>query len=212
MTAIATVVFLFSKFVEGTWVVVVAVPAFVYLFVRIHAYYQRAGRDLGLGTLPGKPQPQPSLVIVPVTAVSRLTKHAISEALSLSRDVIAVTVVLDSDQHAAPSGDLQDEWARWDPGVPLRVLHTDYASVVGPIVSFIDQLREHHDEQIVVLIPVVVPERVRYRVLHNQIDLVLSSALRSRTYVVVARVQLPLETLAQETDGVGPAPSDPSTR
>ncbi len=44
MTAIATVVFLFSKFLEGAWVVVVAVPAFVLLFVRIHSYYRRAGK------------------------------------------------------------------------------------------------------------------------------------------------------------------------
>ncbi len=40
MTAIATVVFLLSKFLEGAWVVVVAVPLFVLLFVRIHAYYR----------------------------------------------------------------------------------------------------------------------------------------------------------------------------
>ena len=43
ITAIATVVFLVSKFTEGAWVVVVAVPAFVFLFLRIHAYYERAG-------------------------------------------------------------------------------------------------------------------------------------------------------------------------
>jgi len=39
------------------------------------------------------------------------------------------------------------------PGVPLQVLHTDYASIVAPIVSFIDELRAHDDRQIVVLIP-----------------------------------------------------------
>ena len=44
MTAIATVVFLLTKFLEGAWVVVVAVPLFVFLFVRIHAYYEHVGR------------------------------------------------------------------------------------------------------------------------------------------------------------------------
>ncbi len=62
MTAIATLVFLFSKFLEGAWVVVVAIPTFVFLFVRIHAYYGRVGRDLGLGTIPQKPEAQRSLV------------------------------------------------------------------------------------------------------------------------------------------------------
>ena len=208
MTAIATVVFLFSKFLEGAWVVVVAVPTFVLLFVRIQAYYGRVAHELGLGSRQAKPAAQRSLVVVPVAAVSRLTRHALCEALSLSQDVVAVTVVLDTgDEGEAHSRVLEEEWAAWDPGVPLRVLHTDYASVVQPIVAFIDELRDHHDEQIVVLIPVVVPERVRYRFLHNQIDLVLSSALRSRTDVVVARVGLPIETLAQESKVADPAPS-----
>ena len=94
MTAIATVVFLFSKFLEGAWVVVVAVPTFILLFVRIHAYYKSAAHDLGIGSAQEKPEARQSLVIVPIISVSRLTVHAISEALSFSQDVVAVTVVL----------------------------------------------------------------------------------------------------------------------
>ena len=41
---VATVVFLLTKFTEGAWVVVIAVPAFIVLFTRIHRYYRRAGR------------------------------------------------------------------------------------------------------------------------------------------------------------------------
>ena len=80
-----------------------------------------------------------------------------------------------------------------DPGVPLRILHTEYSSVVGPIIALIDELRERNDKQIVVLIPVVIPNRLRYRILHNQIDHVLSAALRTRTDVVVARIAMPLQ-------------------
>jgi hypothetical protein len=195
ITAVATVVFLFTKFTAGAWVVVVAVPFFVGLFLRIHAYYERAGRDLGLGSVPPPPRPKACVVIVPVTGVSRLTAHAISEAMCMSAEVLAVHVALDSGDHGdAQQPSLEEEWADWDPGVPLRVLHTEYASVVDPIVALIDELRKERREQIVVLIPVVVPARVRYRLLHTQIDLVLSAALRSRTDVVVARVGMPLET------------------
>jgi amino acid transporter len=212
MTAIATVVFLFSKFLEGAWVVVVAVPLLVFLFVRIHAYYERAARDLGIGSPQPEPESRPSLVIVPVTSVSRLTVHAISEALSLSKEVIAITVVPeDEGEGEARARSLEQDWAKWNPGVALRVLHSEYASVVQPIISFIDDLRSHDDRQIVVLIPVVIPERARYRLLHNQIDLVLSSALRSRPDVVVARVQLPLEQLASEPGETGNASTGPGT-
>jgi hypothetical protein len=194
MTAVATAVFLFSKFLEGAFVVVIAVPTFVLLFLRIHAYYVRAASELGIGARQDKPVGKNSLIIVPVTAISRLTLHAVSEALSLSRDVVAVTVVIDSRENAGADAErLQRDWSTWDPGVPLRILHTDYASVVDPIVAFIDDLLTHDPRQIVVLIPVVVPDRVRYRFLHNQIDLVLSAALHARPDVVVARVQVPLD-------------------
>ncbi len=207
MTAVATVVFLVSKFLEGAWVVVVAVPIFVLLFVRIHTYYSRVARDLGLGEEQSKPERRSSLVVVPVTAVSRLTAHALSEALSLSKHVVAVTVVIGGgDEAEARARTFEQDWASWDPGVPLRVLRSDYASVVDPILSFIDEVTAAGDKQVVVLIPVVVPDRVRYRLLHNQIDLVLSAALRSRPDVVVARVQLPLRELANEAEHPGDAP------
>ena len=183
-----------------------AVPAFVFLFRRIHAYYKRAGLDLGIGIVPAKPATKRTLVIVPVTSVSRLTRQAISEALSLGQEVIAVSVVIDQDQdsqHAAQA--LEREWSVWNPGVPLRILHTEYASVVRPIVAFIDEAREDSSQQIVVLIPVAVPEHVRYQILHNHVDRVLSAALRTRTDVVVARVPMPVQVPSSD---VGPSPVD----
>lgn len=193
VTGLATVIFLVTKFTAGAWVVVLAVPALITLFTRIHRYYQRAGQALGLGSVPGKPVAEPSVAVVPVTGVSRLAEHAISEALSISKQVICVTVLTevigDSDGRAR---ELQEQWARWNPGPPLRVLHTEYASVAGPILAFVDQLTERHDEQVVVLIPVAVPDRLRYRSLHNHLDVVLTSALRSRPDVVTARVPMPL--------------------
>jgi len=192
-TAVATVVFLATKFIEGAWVVVLAIPAFICLFVRIRRYYERAGRALGIGKTPGTPHPRPTMVVVPVIGVSRLAQQAIAEALSISEQVVAVTVVPeDGGDNAGRGRQVAEEWAAWNPGAPLRVLHTEYASVAGPIVAFIDELRERHNEQIVVLIPVVLPGQLRYRILHNHLDRVLSVALQTRADIVVARVPMPL--------------------
>ncbi|MGO9856459.1 MAG: APC family permease [Acidimicrobiales bacterium] len=203
ITAIATIVFLISKFTEGAWVVVIAIPAFIFLFLRIHAYYERARKELHIDETPMRPEPKHTLVIVPVNRVSRLTEHALCEAESLGQEVVAVTVVLRGGDDASRDVDrLRRHWRRWDPGVPLKVLHTDYASVVQPIVAYIDEVRAEHPEyQIVVLIPVIRPDKWRYRLLHNQIDLVLSSALRSREDVVVARVSVPLEVAGSRAGG-----------
>ena len=193
ITAVATVVFLATKFTEGAWVVVVAVPAFIYLFVRIHAYYARTATLLGFGQVPIKPEGRPCVVVVPVTAVSRLAEHVIGQALSISGEVIAVSVAVEADDTDQRIADLQRQWTSWDPGVPLEVLRTEFASVATPVVNFVNNLQARRDEQIVVLIPTVVPEHLRYRLLHNQVDLVLSNALRSCPDVVVARVPMALE-------------------
>ncbi|MGP0107861.1 MAG: APC family permease [Acidimicrobiales bacterium] len=192
MTAAATLIFLFSKFLEGAWVVVVIVPLLILLFTRIEGYYSRANKELGAGLIPQPPDRKRTLVVVPVTRVSRLTQHALSEALSLGDEVLAVTVVFDGELVGLPQSDVERQWREWHPGVPLRVLHTEYSSIVQPIVRLVDELRERKDRQVVVLIPVVIPEKFRYRLLHNQVDLALATELRRRPDVVVARVPMPI--------------------
>ena len=193
VTAAATVIFLISKFTEGAWVVVLTIPAFIAVFIWIHRYYRRAALALGFGNVPPKPEPKPSLVVVPVVRVSQLVLYAVSAALSFSDQVVAVHVITDiPGQQARPDAEILQEWDQWNPGVPLRVLHTEYAAMAGPILAFVDELRERKKEQIMVLIPVAVPERLRYRFLHDHFDLVLSRALRDRTDIITARVPMPL--------------------
>jgi hypothetical protein len=180
VTALSTVIFLVTKFSSGGWVVLVAVAVFIALFRRIHHYYRRVAELLGFATLPEKPVPGTgSFVIVPVTNISRLTAHALSEALCLGSEVMAVTVAFSGDDEHAES--LRRRWEEWDPGVPLRV------------VALIDEEQARRDEQIVVLIPVVVPTRVRYRVLHNHLEVTLTAALRTRADVIVARVPVSID-------------------
>jgi amino acid transporter len=193
VTGVATIIFLVTKFFEGAWVVVVAIPLLIVLFNRVNAYYKSASADLGIGIVPGPLHRKRTVVVVPVNVVSRLTRHALSEAISLGDEVIAVTVVFDGADVGLPDYDVEGKWREWNPGVPLRVLHTDYASIVEPVLDLVDELRADLDCQLVVLIPVVVPERLRYRLLHNQVDLVLSSKLHHRPDVVVARVPMPIK-------------------
>jgi amino acid transporter len=200
VTALATVIFLVSKFTEGAWIVVLAVPGFVLLFVRIHVYYVKVGAVLGIGSIPPPPEGKSTLVIVPVVNVSKLTQFAIGEALSLSSHVVAVSVIVEPhDQGTVTSNDLEGDWAKWNPGPPLRLLPTEYTSVIDPICAFIDKEQAKGDQQIVVLIPALIPTRWRYRILHNQLDVVLTSALRKRPEVLVARVQLPIAAEEIET-------------
>ncbi|MFF4726261.1 APC family permease [Streptomyces mirabilis] len=183
LTAVAGVVLLTTKFLEGAWVVVVAIPLLMLLFDRIQRYYTTVGRELGLGEVPPPVHAGDSLVIVPVGEVSRLTQHALSAARALGHEVVAVAV------HADPAKvrSLRESWDRWNPGVRLDVVDSPQRSLVEPIVDYVRRAEEG-GRQIAVLIPEVEPLHRRYQILQNQRGLLLAAALRARTDVVVCVV------------------------
>ena len=189
LTATATAVFIATKFASGAWVVVLIVPALMLLFSRIESYYRAVGIELDLGQLPHRSLPASSLVIVPVGSISKLTEHALRAALSLSDDVIAVSVHPEAAQSAA----FRAEWDRWDPGVQLETLDSPHRSLVHPVVNYVRHVQQA-GRQVAVLIPEIQPRRWRYRILQNQRGLLLATVLRASTDVVICTIPYRLTT------------------
>ncbi|MER5755909.1 APC family permease [Streptomyces sp. NPDC002088] len=183
LTSVACVVLLTTKFLEGAWVVVVAVPLLMLLFARVQRYYTAVGLELGLGEIPPPLRRTDSLVIVPVGEVSKLTQHALTAARALGHEVVAVAVHSDPAKVRA----LEESWDRWDPGVRLDVIDSPQRSLVQPIVDYVQRAAEG-GRQIAVLIPEVEPLHRRYQILQNQRGLLLAAVLRARTDVVVCVV------------------------
>jgi hypothetical protein len=150
------------------------------LFARIEHYYTEVGRELALGTLPERPRRTGSLVIVPLGGVSRLAGRALTAALALGDEVVAVTVEPDR----AKARELLDTWNRWQPGVRLDVIESPHRSLVLPILSYVRRM-SRDGRQVAVLIPEVQPRHARYRILQNQRGILLATVLRSRTDAVV---------------------------
>jgi amino acid transporter len=186
----ATLIFVFTKFREGAWVVVLAIPLLIWLFLRISGYYREVAAELHLGRRPPLPKRAPTTVVVPFTEISGLTSAALSQALSMGDEVVAVCVVFADEKGRA--AELEAAWKAWNPGIPLTVLGSQYHSVARPLLRYITSLKPSRSHRIVVLIPVVLPRRFWHRILHNHLELVLSAALSRRRNVVVARLNLPL--------------------
>ncbi|WP_034261934.1 amino acid permease [Actinospica robiniae] len=180
LTAIAAIVFVATKFTEGAWLVVIAVPALMLLFARVQSYYRVVGSELGLGIVPGRPHATRSLVIVPVGEISRLTEYALTAALSLGDEVVAVSIHLESERSAR----FRDAWDQWNPGVRLEIVESPHRSLVHPILAYVRRAQQD-GRQIAVLIPEVEPRARRYRILQNQRGLLLATVLRARTDVLV---------------------------
>jgi amino acid transporter len=190
-TGVATLIFLLTKFVDGAWIVVVAIPLLILLFMRVHGYYDLVAREIRLDRKPAKPKACEVTVVVPINNVSRLTRDVLGEALSIGDHVVAATVVFEDDEERGL--EIQREWAQWDPGVELLVLRSEYHSAVRPLVAYINSLKPTPSHKVVVLIPVVLPRKWWHSIYHNHLDYSLTAALKHRHDVVVARMPVLLK-------------------
>ncbi|MEZ0075920.1 APC family permease [Planotetraspora sp. GP83] len=184
LTFVAAVVVTVSKFAEGGWLIVVALPLMVLAMRWVHTSYARIGERLELGRTPVPPRPRRSLVVVPVNAVNRLTRDALAAALSLGDRVVAVNVA--DPQDAPEARRLVEDWERWHPDVELVQLFDDHRRLDEPLVDYLNGVPEPH---VFVLIAEVEPEHAWQRMLQNQRGAVLARALRRRTNTVVCRMR-----------------------
>jgi amino acid transporter len=199
-TTIALAIELISKFTEGAWLIVIIVPVFVAIFSRVHTLYRNIGRMLALGELPPQPERRTSLVVVPVGGMSRLTAAAISTALSLGDEVLAITVCYGDPEDTARDAAFRDQWEQWHPSVPLLTLRSTRRALGPPVVEFLRELeRAASYDQLVVLIPEVLANRPWRRILQNQRGFVLEQAIQHGTAnVVICRLRYRLAALSQD--------------
>jgi len=180
LTALTTVIELVSKFTEGAWLIVLVIPGLVLLFDRIHRTYAQIGAMLQIGQTPKPPSKMKSLVVVPVTSISRLTAEGISTALSIGDEVVAVNVsFIDPDDEAAEES-FRQHWEQWRPNVPLVTLSTARRSIAKPIVKYLADIEakdKYH--RLVVLIPEVQPPSRKTSAMSAPIRRVDMSGLRS---------------------------------
>jgi hypothetical protein len=181
MTGAAVLIFLWSKFLHGAWVVAVAIPLEILLFSRIEGYYAKVAHELKLGKTPPPPRARESVVVVPSTTVSLLTQKALSAALSIGDTVVAVAVAGDEEECAQ----IKRAWDEWDANVPIEVLLDPQRSLVRTVVKYVKSV-ESEDVTITVLIPEILPRRRWHEILHNQRGRLLAAVLKAQCSVVVA--------------------------
>ena len=181
-TAVTVVIVIMSKFTEGAWITLIAIPAILLLMWGVRRHYDRVRRELA------SPYPLPisklhhPIVVVPLEGWSKVTQKALRFALTLSSDIIAVQVSTSDEPQ-----DLEKQWNSFvvDPtrkaGLPvpkLEVLRSPYRAVIHPTVVYIHELeREHPNREIAVVIPQLVEKHWYEYLLHRQRSQLLAALL-----------------------------------
>jgi amino acid transporter len=186
-TLVVLIVLVATKFVDGAWVVVLAIPSLVWMFTSIHRHYQDVARNLRTHELTGsKLMDVADVAIVPIGDIHKGTLRALLYARRLSRDVRVVFVTTDDAQKER----LLERWNRFPEltgDVNLTFIETDFRDVLEPVIEFIENMKndEFPDEMISVILPEFISPTLATQLLHNQRANILRTRLRSTPGVIV---------------------------
>jgi hypothetical protein len=145
LTGVVAVVIVSTKFTQGAWIVVVAVPLLVALFYAVNRHYKRVAEVLKLQNVEelqrladDSPVDSRTTVVIFVAQVNSLTARALALARALSpNDVRAVTISNDP----AATERLQVTWTSLGITVPLEVVDSPYREFVKTAVAYIRSLQ-----------------------------------------------------------------------
>jgi amino acid transporter len=184
-TCVALIIIAATKFTHGAWIVIVLIPILVVMFFRTHRHYFYVRTQLSLVEIEPE-RPIRHTAIVPISAVNRATVYALRYAKSIAHEVEAIHVALDP----VRLEQIQAHWKIWGGGVPLRVLESDYRSLIRPLVDYIDDLMHgrRRNEMVTVVLPEFVTAHWWEGLFHNQSAFLIKGALLFRPGVVVTSV------------------------
>jgi hypothetical protein len=192
-TAVVLCVVASFKFSQGAWVVVIVIPAIVYMFHRIHVHYIMFAREISRShyDMPTCEKVTDHVVVIPISGIHRGVMNAIRYGMSISQDLRVCYVKSDEESYQR----MQTAWDDKFPNLKLHVLESPYRSISGPILTYIDQVsKEHPTEFVTVIFPEFVTAQWHHQLLHNQTAWLIKLSLIYKKNVIVTSVKYHLTT------------------
>ena len=179
-TGAALAIIIIAKFTEGGWITIVTIPIVILLLKGIKSYYERIAAALRdddrLQFRPGKPP----FVLVMTKEWNRLTDRALSLAMEISPDVMAVHLAaLEGTDVTEQERKLRGQWAKnvEDSAIAAGAAHpprlvflsAPFRRIHAPLLKLISDLEYKDPERtIAVLIPELVERHWWEYLLSNQ--------------------------------------------
>ncbi|HUY86968.1 MAG TPA: amino acid permease, partial [Acidimicrobiales bacterium] len=168
LSALVVVVFAVTKFTEGAWVVVVALPVLVYALIRLHRQYVIEAEELeeGAPRVTEVPVMRRHAVVVMVDLMDLATLRALRYGRTLTPDEVhAVHFVIDEDRAAS----LAHSWQRLSLSrIPLEMVECPDRRLVRAALEYCTNLALDGETQVSVLLPRRFYEKTWSRILHDR--------------------------------------------
>ncbi|MGE3911747.1 MAG: APC family permease [Chloroflexota bacterium] len=184
----------------GAWLVLVIVPAFIWMFRMVQRHYAEADRTMKLAG-PPTDQPLKNVVIVPIARLNRPAFQALRYARSLSPEAMAVHVASDPEK----ADEIEAAWQDWAQGIPLTIIESPYRSLARPLLHYLGELkRVERADVVTVVLPEYIPNSWWQHILHGQSAQFLKLALLFRPGFVVVSVPCHNDAYANGTAEAAP--------
>lgn len=207
-TGIVFIVLVATKFVDGAWIIAIAIPLLVLFLQSIHKHYAHVAEALRTKNLcPSDLHEIADVAIVPIADVHRGTLRALKYAKRISSNVRAICIITSPEQKAR----IARRWARFPEvtgGVQLICIDYDYRDVLEPLVDYISYANnvEFQDQLTTVVIPEFVSASLPAQLLHNQTANILRMRLRTQEDLVVIDVPYLIKGRTVEADQAAQPP------
>lgn len=192
-TAVVLGVVVTTKFLGGAWLVVVAIPLVVSLFLAINRHYKYVAERLSIQGIPPRSytsRPKAEVVTHPAVVVVGQLNRGTLEALDYARSIADEIVAIHVDFGSTDRENLQQQWQQLEADIPLVILESPYRSVISPIVNFVTSFEARHPGVLsTTIIPAFVTRNWWESILHNQTSFFLKRALRAKKSRVVTTVR-----------------------
>jgi hypothetical protein len=171
-------VFGFTKFIEGAWIIVLLTPVLVTVFFTIHHHYKKLAGSLSLEHGMRNQRIQRNRVVVLMAGVHQGSLAALQYARRLSDDVTVVHVSTDP----AESQKIRQKWDVYGDNFRLVLLDSPYRLMIEPLLEYLAYLEENKapNEIITIVVPNFIPKEWWARFLHMRTAETLRNVLRNR--------------------------------
>ena len=191
VTGIVVIVVTVTKFLYGAWIVLLFIPAMIYVFRKIKQHYQDMSEQLhlplGEEDLLLQVKQGRNIVIMPVSAPTIIVAQTIRYAQTISDKILAVYIATDDES----ARKIKEKWENWQPeNVELVTVNSPYRLVVQPLIRYIEKVaaKKQPEDYITVVIPEFETRKWWHRLLHNQTGFILRTLLILREDVAVTTI------------------------
>ncbi len=190
ITLVGTAVVFYSKFFQGAWFLLVAVPLVMLFMSTTHKYYTHFFQEISADGYDYHYTPSKSHDKLPCVVLIHNMNRASLKTLDYAKDVSSDVTALHISTTPRHTEILKQQWAERAIGIPLTVIEAPYREILTPLEGYIREREAQlkKGEMITVILTKFVGHGWRDRIYHNQTTFFIERTLGKHRNVATTLV------------------------